>query len=189
MATCFGFAEEDFFEIETVKWFNYIIKAGIGFTTGSTLNFWENDFNYGPIVNVGIELPLTKTHFWAFEFSGFYWISSLQEKLDDDFYHDEYLYLGNYTYSQLAFSAMFKLYTNNKDDFMREYFQAGWFLLSPNRDIGGMEFGYGILFNLSTDISLSLTRKLLIGGIDFGGRDLERMPNSVLLNYNHRILW
>ncbi len=113
----------------------------------------------------------------------------MQEKYDDKFFKDNYLYLGNYTYSQFTISSLIKVYTNNKNDRLRAFFQAGFFLLSPNKDITGLDLGCGVIYKIYEDAYISLTRKFLIGKFDFGGGDRERMPNSVLINFNYKLNW
>jgi hypothetical protein len=170
---------------------NFLAVGGVGMTTRSSFGWWSDDFKNGPIVSLGIEIPFTKSHFWALEIYSHTWFCQI--KRDLGYEAEEYNKITNFTYSQTGISAIFKLYLWDANSPFRVSLNLGWLLFTPfkfkNSHYQGIEMGLGLFYKIKDNLALNLTGTTIFGAFDFGGRDLERTPNYVLLKCYYRTNW
>ena len=170
----------------------YTINGGLGMTTGSTWGDWEGQFNLGPTLDLGIELPFTKAHIFALQLYGFSWIT--HKNADQDNSGSQYKsgidphfkkLSVNYIY-QVYFSGDVKYYLSSDIKKPRLWIHLNYLFYCPDIDQENIEFGFGLNYPVNDKINISLTRRMFFGHLNIGGSSNDS-PNLLMLDFNYKI--
>ncbi len=161
-----------------------IAITGLGMTTGSSYDHWESLFSVGPALNYGLELPFTKSHKFALEVIGHYWVS--EKKSDDEAYNNYIKYTNKY-YGQWGISTVLKFYLGKVNTPFRFSLHFGWMLFSSNDKYNSMDIGCSFYYTIDDNYSVSISRRLLTGLPLLGGSNLDYTPNLLMLNFIYKV--
>jgi hypothetical protein len=162
------------------KYAGLILIGGVGMATGGNFGWIEDVFNIGPALAVGLEIPFTKSHIFAFELYNHFWICST--KMDDDYYND-YLKISDNFYAQGGLSAVIKVYLWGSNYNFRVSLHMGAILLSTVKirsDYRALDVGFSLYYRISDKFQINLNRRYMIGEFDLGGGSRERTQNLIM---------
>lgn len=163
-----------------------IVFGGIGMATGGNWGWIDDNFNIGTSIDVGLEIPFTKSHIFAFELYNHLWMCS--KKMDG--YFDDYLKISDKFYSQGGLSTVIKVYLwSSRYDFrISLHLGAVLFSIVKNgSDYHAIDTGLGLYYRLSDEIILSLNRRIMIGEFDLGGGSRERTQNLIMFHICYKL--
>ena len=152
--------------------------GGLGMTTGSMWNSWENTFNNGPVISLGLELPFTSSRIFALQLYGHTWFSKPNGKYQK--VSDEY-------YSLMSLSALIKYYLYIPSEKISFSLHLGYLFLSQNQEETGIDFGIGLNYKVNKDIMISAMRRINFGQPDVGGGS-DDVPNYLMLEFSYKIM-
>lgn len=156
--------------------------GGIGMATGGNFGWIDNVFNIGPAIAVGLEIPFTKSHIFAFELYNHFWMCST--KMDSEYYND-YLKISDKFYSQGGLSTVIKVYLWGSNYDFRISLHLGAVLSSTvklNSDYRAIDVGFGLYYRISDKFQMNLNRRYMIGEFDLGGGSRERTQNLIMFH-------
>ena len=146
-------------------------------------------FNNSPAINIGLEIPFTKSHNSSFELSAHSWIARINSKYENnDFVNRNYIEISQNIYSQIGIFGVFKFYIlSPKNSMARFYLQFG--LGGGSKDYGGWVIGTGINYKLNENLRLQLDYRILFGVPSFAGGTKITTPNVLMLNVCYNFKW
>ena len=109
--------------------FDLIAIAGAGITTGSTQSDWEKNFSIGPLLALGLEIPLFDSPMLALQFYYQTWLSKSTQRVSAENLSEGYRTLANNLYYEPAISSSLKLYIGKESWKFRFSFQLGYLLV------------------------------------------------------------
>jgi hypothetical protein len=168
----------------TKKVLDLIAIVGLGMTTGSTYGTWENDFSNGPALALGLEVPFSKSHYFAFQLYGHTWVAKSRRGHSPNLSHvnyRRYIELSSNYYSQIGLSAALKFYLVNESEKFRVSILLGYMFLCSYDEDTGLDIGLDLYYRINKNLTLNLSRRINLGHIDFGGNS-HSDPNILMLN-------
>lgn len=163
----------------------YVI-GGLGMTLGSNAGLWERQFNVGPAFALGIELPFTKSHVFAFQLYTYAWIGKPKGNNNPNEWGRDFIKLSENYYSQTALFGEIKYYLGDIDSKLRVSFNLGLLFTSSNTSDYGLDFGLGLYYKFNKSISLELASRLNTGRFNIGGGSSD-VPNLLMLHFYYNI--
>jgi hypothetical protein len=162
-----------------------IATCGLGMTTGSTWDFWENDFSIGPVSGLGMELYSPDYHL-AFQLYGHSWFCKNNSNYHPNQHNNEYFKLSDRFYSQFGLSPIIKYYIGKKNWRFKMSFYLGFLILKPSSDHAGLDFGFDFYYSINEHWTVNLSRRMNLGHPDPGGSSKD-VPNLLILNFCYLI--
>ena len=173
---------------DTIKYkeFNLILVGGGGIAFFGSYNSY---FNNSPAINIGLEIPFTKSHNSSFELSAHSWLAHINSEYENDDYIDtKYLKVKQNIYSQIGIFGVLKFYIlSPKNSDVRFYLQFGGG--GGSKDYGGIVFGTGLNYKLNDYLRLQLDYRLIFVIPDFGCGTTITTPNVLMLNICYNFKW
>lgn len=146
-------------------------------------------FNNSPAINIGLEIPFTKSHNSSFELSAHSWIARINSTYENNGFVDRnYIKISQNIYSQIGIFGVFKFYIlSPKKSMARFYLQFGGG--GGSKDYGGMVFGTGLNYKLNDYLRLQLDYRLIFVVPSFAGGTTITTPNVLMLNICYNFKW
>jgi hypothetical protein len=172
----------------TKKVHDLIAIIGLGMTTGSIWDSWERDFSNGPALALGLEVPFSKSHCFAFQLYGHTWVAKSREWYDYDHYK-RYIDLSSNFYSQIGLSAAIKFYLGNESEKFRASILLGYMFLCSYKEDTAIDIGFDLYYRINKNITINLSRRINLGHPDIGGSHHD-VPNLLMLQicYNFQLV-
>jgi hypothetical protein len=166
----------------------YTISGGIGMTTGSTQDIWEDKFNNGPAACLGAEIYLRSFPYLSLEVSGHYWIAKLKNPIQYSIYDHGYIKNSENLYSQIGITPALKIYFADDNSKFRIFIYGGILLYTTSMAYKGFDFGFGLCYRLNKNIEFNISRRIIKGNISFINCSfVEVTPNYLLLTTSYNI--
>ncbi len=192
MATCFGFAEEEFIEKDTVnKNFNLFVSGSIGPIT--SINDKEIDLFTGYYLGLGMELPLSNSFPVTFEIFGHSWIMQ-RDQIDlfygKDYGNYHYEEIGNDKYMQIGFELGFKFYLFNLNNNFNLSANLGKVIYSATNSphYYSYDFGIAVYYKIIETIQISIARRYYMD-LFTAESNASKVPNPFLIVFVHKFKW
>ena len=180
---------QDSTRVDTTKsGLDLIFIGGLGMTAGSSFGFWSGDFKNGPVINIGAELPLSKSKIISLELLNYFWICYYNRGGEPS---KNYFKINDKLFAQNVISPSLKLYILSSDNVVFPYLKLGYSLFLPVQQlqtIDGLTFGVGFNFKLFNQI-FGLNYHWVVTGFNMGGSSGEFAPNVFMLNFHQNIKW
>jgi hypothetical protein len=173
----------------TSKWPDIILIGGGGIAYFSeTISYY---FDKSPVVNLGIEIPFTKSHIYALEIMTHSWLARVKDTAyKGDYLNRNYVQYNQNHYTQFGISAVLRGYiVASKVSKFRVFWHFGWLFYGLKNDYYSFDLGIGLNYKITDALRLQFNYRILSGIPNIADGTTFTTPNLLLLNICYKLKW
>ncbi|MBE2188674.1 MAG: hypothetical protein KGZ71_08480 [Desulfobulbaceae bacterium] len=170
----------------TSKWPGIILIGGGGIAYFS--EYISYYFHKAPVVNLGIEIPFTKSHIYALEIMTHSWLARVKDSAyKGDYLNRNYFQYNQNHYTQIGISAVLRGYiVASKVSKFRVFWHFGW-LFWGKKDYNSLDLGLGLNYKFTDVLRLQFSYRILSGIPNIADGSTFTTPNLLLLNVCYKL--